>query len=460
MKLHNIRIYLVAGLAAGAVSAFAQDTYTGYFLDNYTYRYQMNPAMGNRSNFVSMPALGNLNIGMHGNIHTTSIVYNRGGKTVLFTNPQVSAAEAMDGFKDVNRIGADMKLNILSGGFKAWGGYNTVSINARMGADFHLPKSLFSLVKEGVTNRTYDIKDVRAQALGYGEIQLGHSRDIKQVPGLRAGVNVKFLIGIASAQMDLDKAYLDLGTDSWNAVTNGNVKVNLGGFQYETDTNDNGDRYVSGANMDGSGNVGPNGFGMAFDLGATYEWNDFTFSLAFNDLGFINFSKTRLASTNGDREFNSDAFIFSPDDDAPNSFDSEWDNMRDGLEKLYQLDDMGDTGGNTRTLGAVMNVGIDYKLPYYRKLHFGLLNHTVFNGPFTSTEFRLSANVAPVDIFSASVNLVAGTYGFGFGWMANLNLKKGFNMFIGMDRTPGKLAKQGVPLNSNMQFNFGIDFPF
>lgn len=463
MKLNNIKYLLAAGFVATAMTASAQDTYSGYFLDNYTYRYQMNPAMGNRSNFVSMPALGNLNLGMSGNIHLTSLVYSREGKTVLFTNPNVSVSEAMNGFKDVNRMGFNTKINILSGGWKAWGGYNTVSINARANADVHVPKSLFSLVKEGISNKTYSIKDVRAQALGYAEIALGHSRDIVQVPGLRAGINLKFLIGVANAQLDMKDAYLDLGQDAWRARTNGDLKVNIGGFQYETDYNGEGPEryeYVSGANMDGDGSVGPNGFGLAFDLGATYEWKDFTFSLAFNDLGFINFSKTRLASTNGDRDFNSDAFIFNPDDDATNSFDNEWENMRDGLEKLYQLQDMGHTGSNTRGLGAVMNVGVDYKLPYYRRLHFGLMNHTVFNGPYTSTEFRLSANVCPVDIFSASVNMVAGTYGVGFGWLLNLNLKKGFNLFLGMDRTPGKLAKQGVPLNSNLSFNFGMDFPF
>ena len=71
MKLSNIKYIAAAAAAAAALSAGAQNTYTGYFLDNYTYRFQMNPAMGNESNFVSMPVLGNLNIGMHGNIHTT-----------------------------------------------------------------------------------------------------------------------------------------------------------------------------------------------------------------------------------------------------------------------------------------------------------------------------------------------------------------------------------------------------
>ena len=88
------------------------------------------------------------------------------------------------------------------------------------------------------------------------------------------------------------------------------------------------------------------------------------------------------------------------------------------------------------------------------------MNSTRINGSYTWTQFRLSANVQPVDIFSASANVACGTFGWGFGWMLNLNLKKGFNLFLGMDQTLGKLAKQGVPLNSNAKVNLGIDFPF
>lgn len=33
-------------------------------------------------------------------------------------------------------------------------------------------------------------------------------------------------------------------------------------------------------------------------------------------------------------------------------------------------------------------------------------------------------------------------------------------MFLGMDHTLGKLAKQGLPLSSNAAVNLGINFPF
>ena len=117
--------------ALSSATAFAQDTKTGYFHDEYTYRYQMNPAVGNDRGFVSMPALGNLNVGINGTLHLNSVIYNVDGRTTTFMNPQLSAGEVLGKFKDMNRIGTDLKLNVFSVGFNALGGYNTVSVNAR-----------------------------------------------------------------------------------------------------------------------------------------------------------------------------------------------------------------------------------------------------------------------------------------------------------------------------------------
>ena len=51
-----IRTLIFGGMVAAAMGATAQNTTSGYFLDNYNYRYHMNPAFGNDRNFVSMPA--------------------------------------------------------------------------------------------------------------------------------------------------------------------------------------------------------------------------------------------------------------------------------------------------------------------------------------------------------------------------------------------------------------------
>ncbi len=120
---------------------------------------------------------------------------------------------------------------------------------------------------------------------------------------------------------------------------------------------------------------------------------------------------------------------------------------------------MGNIGKRKVGLGATLNVGVDYTLPVYRKLHFGLLSSTRFQGEYTWSEVRLSANVAPVKCFSADANVAVGTYGVGFGWLLNLHTK-GFNLFLGMDHTLGKVTKEYAPLSSNASVNFGMNFPF
>lgn len=454
----NILAAVVAG--AATFGLHAQSTNSGYFLDNYTYRYTMNPAFGNDASFISMPALGNLNVATRGNLRLSSVIYKLDGRTVLFTNPGISVAEVMDGVKDVNHLGANVKVNVLSAGFKAWGGYNTISVNAVASANVRVPGSFFSLAKEGVANKTYDITDLRAAGLGYAEVALGHSRAIPGVEGLRVGASLKFLVGIANIEAYFNEAYLTLGENDWTATTNADIYANIGGFEFDHKTNDKtGAEYVSGANLDGDGSVGPNGFGMALDLGAEYHWNDFSFSLAVLDLGFINFSDTHHASTNGNRTINTDAYIFNANGDATNSFENEWDRLKGNLDNLYQLTDNGLVGSRSRALNATLNIGVDYALPAYRKLHFGLLSSTRIAGEYTWTEARLSANISPVKCFSADANVAVGSYGVGFGWLLSFHTT-GANIFLGMDHTLGKVTKQFAPLNSNMSVNFGLNFPF
>lgn len=453
---NKIRTAAIITMICATAAVTAQNTRSGYFLEDYTYRFQLNPAMDNSKGFIAMPALGNMNVSMNGTLKVSDVIYNVDGKTTTFLNPGVSAQEVMDNISDKNRIGADVRVTILAAGFKAWGGYNTISLSARASLEAQLPGSIFSLAKEGVTNRTYDISNLRAFGNAYGELAFGHSHAIGDK--WRVGGALKLLVGGGYLDARLNRADLTLGENDWTITTDAEISANIKGLKYKTDINDKtGHRYVSGAEIDGGG---INGFGMAVDLGAVYKPSrDWTVSAALLDLGFINWSNNMLASTNGVKTFNTDRYTFNVDDDKINSFENEWEKMKDDLSALYELDDMGDTGSKTRTLGATLNLGVEYTLPVYRRLSFGLLNTTRLQGEYTWTDFRLSANIAPVKCFDASVNMSAGTYGVGFGWLLNFHVT-GFNFFVGMDRTMVKVTKQFVPLNSNASVNLGINFPF
>ena len=448
--------YILSGvLAVASVAAASSQTnaYSGYFLDNFLYRYQMNPAFGNEYNFVGFPGLGNLSVETQGTVHLNKILYSLNGKTVLFTNPDLTNVSK---FGNSNKIGANSRVNIINVGFSAWGGYNTISINAVANTQVSAPGSLLNMLRDGVKNDTYDIKDFWVYGNSYAEIALNHSREINQVPGLRVGATFKLLVGAANAYGKFKKANMKLGEDSWDITSEGEVYLSAKGLDWETKFNDHpyaGWDYVSGISTDNFS--APNGFGAAVDLGATYKWNDFNFSLAILDLGGISWSNTKKASTNGEQHFQTNDYTFQVNGD-----DDTFDKLKDQLSALYQLQPVDGNYKRSTMQGTTMNIGVEYELPYYRPLTFGLLNRTRMCGGYTWTEFRLSANIMPVKYVSASANLVCGTYGVGFGWLLNVTSGKGFNLFLGMDRVPGKLTKQYVPLNSNFDFNFGINFPF
>lgn len=443
---------MAAVIAMLPVCASAQNLQSGYFDDNYLYRFQSNPAFGNEGHgFVAMPGLGNLNAGTSGTIGVENIFYNVNGKTTTLLNPGVSASEVLDGLKDKNRLGINMRETVLAFGFSGLGGYNTFSISARADMGFSLPKDIFRLAKEGLENTTYDLSHLNARGAGWAEIALGHSHKIND--RLRIGATLKLLAGVASVQTNVNTASLQLREDTWVAGVDAELQTSLKNIRYKTKYNEDTRRnYVNGIEIEDFSPI--SGYGMAVDLGAVYRLNDdWEFSASLLDLGFISWDNNHVASTNGLQQVVTDDYSFNVDNN------DSWDKFKDNLTMLYQLEDLGDTGSRMSGIGATMNIAAQYTLPVYRRAKFGLLSTTRFNGPFTWTDFRLSANIEPVNCLSAGVNLGMGTFGPSFGWIVNLKAP-GFNLFVATDHTPCKLAKPGVPLNSNADFNFGINFPF
>ena len=442
----------VLALASLAVApmASAQNLQSGYFDDNYLYRYQANPAIGNERGFVSMPGLGNFIVGTNGSIGLSDIFYNVNGRTTTLLNPGVSSAEALGNFADHSRLGLDTRVNILTIGFGGFGGYNSISLSARAAANIGLPKDIVRMAKDGLTNDSYDFSNLGANARGWAELAINHSQEITRK--LRVGATVKFLVGLAAFDAHVNTANLHLYEDNYIGQVDAEITSNIKGMHWEQSYDHNTDRYyVDGLDGDFSA---PNGFGVAFDLGAVYTLNqDWEFSAAVTDLGFTSWSESQVASTNGLREVETNSFSFNVDNST------SFDDFRDRLANLYELEDVGNTGGRTTGIGATMTLGAKYTFPLYRKLHFGLMNTTRINGDFSWTDFRLSANVRPVKFVSAGINLGVGTFGASFGWILDFKCP-GFNLFLASDCIPGKLAKQYVPLNSNMNLNFGLNFPF
>jgi len=112
-------------------------------------------------------------------------------------------------------------------------------------------------------------------------------------------------------------------------------------------------------------------------------------------------------------------------------------------------------------IAATLNLGAEYKMPFYRKLTAGFLWTTRFNELHTYTEGRLSANLTPSKWFDFSVSYGVSNLTQSLGWIVNFH-PAGFNFFIGSDQTVLNVNSQGIPLNDlnagiflGMNINFG-----
>ena len=387
----------------------------------------------------------------------------RNGKTVTFMHPAVSAEEATKAFSDKMRTNTDLKIGLLSMGFKTGKkGYTTIGLNLRGNATLQLPGALFRMAKLGPANTTYDFSAMSVNGTAFGEVAIGHSQRFGN--NLVIGAKAKLLLGIGAIDAYAKECTLTLGEDRWTAMTEASVETSIKGLSFINETEMRGPEgqqtphtYINDFDFD---KMGINGMGVALDLGATYTIADqLTIGAAIVDLGYINWQDNQLASTDGAHTMSTDEYVFSVDDDADNSFENEAERLTNTLSDLYELKDMGAQGARKRNLKPTLNAYVEYKLPAYDKLSFGLMNTTRLAGSAGWTEFRLSANIAPTRWLSASVSGAHGTFGPAMGWMLNIP-PKGFNLFAGMDYLFTQCTPQYVPLTKKCNVNVGINFPF
>ena len=479
MKTTTYRHLLMAAMLMMGGAAMAQNLNSAYFTEDMYYRHTLNPAFGDSLNYVAIPGLGNLQVNLRGNFGYQDVVMKNpipGGKRMTtFLNPYISASDALDGFNSTNRISGDVDVTILSAGFKAWGGYNTISLSARTQMGVKLPYELFEFAKN-TGNQTYHIGDISAQARSYVELALGHSRQINE--RLRLGAKLKFLFGAANADLEMTDVVADLsntqvdatGHPMWLVSGKGKAQMSMKGFYYKSKESKYNDpnyvgpdgkpgRYTHVDDVDVDG-AGLGGFGMAIDLGGEYKINDdWKVSAALLDLGFIFWNNNVVAANNGK------AFVFGGFTDmtvgseSDNTIDNELDYYGDQFTDFINLQDQGDQGGRTTMLAATLNLGAEYTLPMYRKLSFGALSSTRINGKYSWTEGRVSANWKPLRWLDGGVNFAVNTFTTSAGWILNIH-PKGYNFFVGMDHILGKTSKEFIPLSSNASVALGMNITF
>lgn len=450
-------------MACLALPATAQGVRTGYFSDSYLYRHRLNPALANESAYFGFPMLPNMTLNVNSNFGVKDFIFKQpDGSLTTFMNGDVSASQFLDGLKSDNKFHLDYDQTLLSVGFKAFGGYNTVELGSHATIGLSLPKELFAFIKE-LKNDDYDFDNICLKGRAYANLDFGHSRQINDA--LRVGGKVKLLFGIAYANAEIDRVQAHLTQDSWQMSVRGNAVV-AGGGHFTLDK----DGYVDGYD---DFTAGLNGFGLGFDLGATYDMKELVdglkLSAAITDLGFIRWKDCAKAIADEHNTFTFDGFSnmqMHPDADGnraayTGTIDEQWDDLEDDLKKLAQFNDNGgQLSSEAEALNATLTLGAEYELPFYKKVSFGALYTQRFGDIYGFAEGRLNVNYAPSRAFDLAVSGSAGSYGCGWGALANLHLP-GFSLYVGSDCIySGSVNSDMVPLDDvNLNLTFGISIP-
>ena len=449
-------------LATAVAPAAAQEFRTAAFMQTNNYRHQINPAMLDEA-YVGMPFFGQINVGATGNFGLKNFVYKLDGNPrydlTTFMSPTVSAGEFLGDLHDKNRADVYVNYNIFSVGFKAFKGINLVELNLRSNTNVSLPYELFEFMKTTGAKETYHLQDIGVRSQNYLELALGHSHRINDQ--WTVGAKLKFLFGGAYADFTADQLDVTMNGDQWRIVGDARLKAAVlsSEFDYEDPSKNapDGRRRVKGID---DVSFGLPGFGMGVDLGATFKvTKDLTLSAAINDLGFINWSKVKNASSRGDYTFDGFEDIYAGSNNTGgNKLGDQFETLGDDLEEMFSVYDDGE-GSSSQALAATINIGAEYTLPAYRNLRFGFLYTSRLHGLYSYHQGLLSATIRPVKCLEASVNTAVSSTGCTFGAALSLRAKH-YNFFIGSDRIFGKVSKEFIPLNSlNANVTMGMSFP-
>jgi hypothetical protein len=291
--------------------------------------------------------------------------------------------------------------------------------------------------------------------MNYAAFTLGYSREV--IEGLRVGVNAKYLVGLAYANINVDKLNVELNGDRWLVESYATAQGAIVGEAYATLDKDG---VIDGIE---TGKMSPSATGLAFDLGVVYNMDKIvpglTVSASILDIGSINWKYMMKAhSTDGKVEF--DGFGTVDYDDMDNTIEDEFDRLGDDAEKLMEFRYDGNSSEKT-SLNTTMYLGAEYSMPFYKPLSVAVLYGQCFS-KFESNrwnDFRGYVNIAPVKWFEATVNCGFNTYGTSLGWMLNFH-PVGFSYFIGSDHMITNVTPQFLPVDDlNSHFTMGINIP-
>ena len=450
MKTNNIlkAIMTIMALSLGIIATSAQ-TQSTFFLDNYSYSYQFNPALMPQKTFHSFPGLGNISVDIHSNIGLSSILYpsTDGQGLVTGLNSSVTSETFLSRLNDINMMGTGVNANLYAYGKRKESKFFNIELNLKTVASTTLPKEMFSFLKNGSQDTAYDLSNTSLLANSYLELALGYAHSNKSNT-LSYGFRVKGLFGLASINANLNGTQATINGTEVNANLNGKAMPACPFVSLSSDENGQ----INDMTLD-SKHISPAGYGGAADIGINWQpLEGLNISAAVIDLGAIVWNYNALADANGIASFN------GLDLGEENSNAEE--EMNKALEQFkalakYKLQD--GSASLSTMLPFAVNAGVRYRLPFAHWMKVGVSGRYQ-NNLAPNWESRAALTITPASWFSITANYGYGNYGPICGGAMSISLLC-LNLFMGIDGYCGPIGlyNNNIPYPVN-EFRYKVNF--
>ncbi len=423
----NIFIILVLFLLLFTVKS--QQVNTLYFLENVPVRHTFNPALQPLSGFyLSLPVIGNTQL----NVGNNSFVAN----SLLFTKDAL-----LNSIKPTTVLNANADINLFGFGFRARSSYWNFTVTSKSSLKLGLPKDMLKLgiygnvnIVDGLPqldNNIFDMSSFSVNADSYIEAALGYSRQLNEKWSF--GLKLKYLHGLAAANMRFDKFLYTAGIDQWKLNLEGKVNSAYPDFQ----------------TLDVNTILKPSGMGGAVDAGIVFRPNEnLVFGAAVTDLGMIKWTKNpQNFGMKVDYTLNSITGFSFDELIGGISSNSITNNLL--VDFIDSLDISNTQNTFTSTLSPKINLSGEYGF-LKNVLSVGLLSSTMVYNKSLYFSLTPSLNLHPSNWLNLSLSYSL-LNGRGANIGAGIGLRFGMlNVFATADYIPVNYAPLNSPLNLDL----------
>lgn len=361
-------------------TALAQDM-TSYFVDGSTKRSQLNPALAPLKGYTNIPFIGDISVGVSGNVPFGALLFNQDGVLKSFSDNAISTDAVLSQLGARNDISINSRIGLVGFGKYTrnrrdfWSFDLAFSIDAEVNA----PRELFSFLKGG---EAVDIQDVRVSLQSYADASFNYS--FRVAKRLYLGFRAKAIVGMMGTDLALDRFAVSTGMNNWYADVSGSLEMN--GISDELQTGDSISFEELSDYIDITNMVKPSGYGGAIDIGATYDLTDWLqLSASVGDLGFIKWGNNSTRRFAFEQHVSSDD-VTIVDGKVEYPEDINFENV-----KLTVVDGK----ASTQRLTTRINVGADFEFLNHR-LGVGVLYNARIAANRTYHTLMGSVNIHPL----------------------------------------------------------------